>query len=79
MKTFNEEIKFIAHAINNSNIKISAESAKEAVELFLKNFKSQKFSVTEYRNGCHQRVICGNGSYFYKKFLSRKEAINFLN
>jgi hypothetical protein len=72
------KIEFIARATNNSKIKVSAGTAKEAVELFLKLSKTRNFYVNEYRNGCFRMVIGGEGGYFRKSFNSRQEAINFI-
>ena len=73
-----ESIIFFAISSNDSKKEVWALTAKEAIKLFLESFKSSKFYVNEYRNGQHLSVVGGEGSYFRKKFNSRKEAIDFL-
>ena len=62
---------------------VSAETAKEAVRLFLTQFKNRQFTVSEYRDGVFKAVLFGAASeagesYFYKSFKNRAEAQAFV-
>ena len=61
---------------------VSAETAKEAVRLFLTQFKNRQFHVSEYRDGVFvARLYVAPGeqddSCFYRSFKSREEARAF--
>lgn len=76
-------IEFKTRALTNGEkIFTKGATAKESVAAFLVTFKTQKFSVSEWHNGVFKTQVCGNDpehNYFYKKFESRKDALNFIN
>jgi len=74
-------IVFTARRESNS---VSADTAQEAVRLFLAQFKNRQFTVTEYRDGVFKAVLYGahsdaGESYFYKSFKNREEARAFVS
>jgi len=72
------KIEFIARAFSNYEFQVVAPTAKEAIKLFLKSSKARKFVVTEYRNGCFQMIIGGEGGCFTKIFSNRQQAHEFI-